>query len=135
MSTGKRRVFTRDVKLSAIQRVLAGESGAAVCRELKIRRSHLSLWCAQYRRHGPEGLRLARRPLKVHGEVELDPLAKARRVKDLGLARKYIAELEGKIGQQQVELDFFRRALRNIGEARRPSDGPGVPASTPPSRR
>jgi transposase-like protein len=70
MSTGKRRVFTRDVKLSAIQRVLAGESGAAVCRELKIRRSHLSLWCAQYRRHGPEGPRLARRPLKVHGEVE-----------------------------------------------------------------
>jgi transposase-like protein len=135
MSTGKRRVFTREVKLSAIQRVLAGESGAAVCRELKIGRSHLSLWCAQYRRHGPEGLRLARRPLKVHGVVELDPLAKAMRAKDLGVARKYIAELEGKVGQQQVELDFFRRALRNVGEARQPSDGPGVPASTPPSRR
>jgi transposase-like protein len=43
MSTGKRRIFSREVKLSAIQRVLTGESGAAVCRELKIRRSHLSM--------------------------------------------------------------------------------------------
>ena len=75
MSTGKRRIFSREVKLSAIQRVLTGESGAAVCRELKIGRSHLSMWCAQYRRHGPEGLRLARRPFKVPGAVELDPIA------------------------------------------------------------
>lgn len=135
MSTGKRRIFSREVKLSAIQRVLAGESGAAVCRKLKIGRSHLSMWCAQYRRHGPEGLRLARRPFKVPGAVELDPVAKAARIKDFGLARKRIAELEGKIGQQQVELDFFRRALRHVGEARRPSDEPGVRASTPQSRR
>jgi transposase len=135
MSTGKRRIFSREVKLSAIKRVLAGESGAAVCRELRIRRSHLSMWCAQYRRHGPEGLRLARRPVKRPGAVELDPVAKAMRVKDLGAARKRIAELECKIGQQQVELDFFQKALRQTGEARRPSDGPGVRASTPSSRR
>jgi hypothetical protein len=46
-----------------------------------------------------------------------------------------VSDLERKIGQQQVELDFFREALRQVGEARRPSDGPGAPASTPPSRR
>jgi hypothetical protein len=34
-----------------------------------------------------------------------------------------------------LELDFFRQALRHVGEARRPSDGPGVKASTPSSRR
>jgi transposase len=135
MSTGKRRVFSREVKLSAIKRVLAGESGAAVCRDLKISRGHLSMWCAQYRRHGPEGLRPAHRPFKVPGTMELDPVAKAMRVNDLGLARKRIAALESKIGQQQVELDFFQRALRNIGEAHRPSDGLGVRASTRPSRR
>jgi transposase InsO family protein len=57
------------------------------------------------------------------------------RAADLASARKYIAELEAKIGQQQVDLDFFRQALRRVREARRPSDGPGAPASTPPSRR
>jgi hypothetical protein len=50
-------------------------------------------------------------------------------------ARKSIGELERKIGQQQVELDFFRQALRRVGEARRPSDGPGGRRSTRSSRR
>lgn len=135
MSTGKRRIFSREVKLSAVQRVLAGESSAAVCGELKISRGHLSMWCGHYRRHGAEGLRPAHRPFKVPGAVDLDPVAKAMRVKDLGMARKRIAELEGKVGQQQLELDFFRRALRRIAEARRPNDGHGVQTSTPPSRR
>jgi hypothetical protein len=34
-----------------------------------------------------------------------------------------------------VELDFFRQALRQVGGARQPSDGPGVPTSTRSSRR
>ena len=46
-----------------------------------------------------------------------------------------VGELERKIGQQQVELDFFRQALRHIGEARRPSDGSRVKASTASSRQ
>ena len=50
-------------------------------------------------------------------------------------ARERIAELERKIGQQQVELDFFRGALRRIEASHRPSDGPGVTESSPRSRR
>ncbi|HEY3641494.1 MAG TPA: hypothetical protein VGL31_10380 [Xanthobacteraceae bacterium] len=57
------------------------------------------------------------------------------RVQDVATARKRITELERKIGQQQVELDFFRQALRQVGEARQPSDRLGVRASTPRSRR
>jgi hypothetical protein len=34
-----------------------------------------------------------------------------------------------------VELDFFRQALRQVREARQPSDRLGVRASTPRSRR
>jgi hypothetical protein len=55
--------------------------------------------------------------------------------KDLATARKRISELERKVGQQQVELDFFQRALRQVEEARRPIDGPGGRASTRSSRR
>jgi hypothetical protein len=54
---------------------------------------------------------------------------------DLDGARQRVGELERKIGQQQVDLDFFREALRRIEETRRPNDGLGVKASTPPSRR
>jgi transposase len=42
------------------------------------------------------------------------------------VARRRIAELERKIGQQQLELDFFRQALRQV----RLSTGPGVTGST-----
>jgi hypothetical protein len=50
-------------------------------------------------------------------------------------ARERIAELERKIGQQQVDLDFFRQALRRVGGARRPSAEPGAPRSTRSSKR
>jgi hypothetical protein len=50
-------------------------------------------------------------------------------------ARKRISELERKVGQQQVELDFFQQALRRVGGARQPSDGPGARTSTRSSRR
>jgi transposase len=130
MSTAKRRVFDREFKVLVVERLLAGESATALSRELQISRSRLSQWCGHYRRHGPEGLRRAGRPRKT--EAKLDPVVKA---EDFATARQHIGELERKIGQQQVELDFFRQALRHVGEARRPSDGPGVKASTPSSRR
>jgi transposase len=137
MSTAKRRIFNREFKRSAIERLIAGESAAALCRELRIHASYLSKWSAHLRRDGPEGLRRAGRPRKLPSAVELDPVAraKAKRANDLAVARKRIAELECKVGQQQVELDFFQEALRHVGEARRPNDGPGVKASTPSSRR
>ena len=125
MSTGKRRVFDREFKISAIERVIGGESAAALCDELQISRSRLSLWCSHYRRHGRSGLRKAGRPRKA--EAKLDRVVKAT---DFERARERIGELERKIGRQQIELDFFRLALRRIAEARRPSDGPGAKAST-----
>lgn len=129
MSTGKRRVFTREFKLSAIERVLAGEMAKAVCQELQIPQGHLSNWCEQYRRHGPEGIRRAGRPMKP---LRSPPLTNAQ---DLPIAQQQISELERKVGQQQVELDFFQQALRHVGEARRRNDAAGVKASTPRSRQ
>jgi transposase len=135
MSTGKRRIFEPAFKLSIVQRVMAGESAKALSRELQIRSSTLSRWCAHFRRGGADGLRRAGRPHKIPGAVQLDPATKAMQVKDLAAARNRITALERKIGQQQVELDFFQKALRQVGQARRPNDGPGVPTSTPSSRR
>jgi hypothetical protein len=42
-----------------------------------------------------------------------------------------VAELERKVGQQTLELDFFARALRHVKASARPSDARGVRASSP----
>ena len=135
MSKRKRRVFSREFKLSAVQRIIAGEPVAGVSRELGVPKGHLYQWHGHFRHGGVEGLRPACRPRKVPGTFELAPEVRAKQVQDVASARNRITALERKIGQQQVELDFFRQALRQVGEARQPSDGLGVPASTPRSRR
>jgi transposase len=53
----------------------------------------------------------------------------------LAAARRRVAELERKIGQQQVDLDFFRHALRQVNEPRQPNTGRGVRGSMRSSRR
>jgi transposase len=135
MSKRKRRVFSREFKLSAVQRIIAGESTGKLSRELGVSRGHLCQWYGHFRRGGAEALRPACRPRKIPGAVELAPEVKATRVQDVATARNRITALERKIGQQQLELDFFRQALRQVGGARQPSDRLGVPASTPRSRR
>ena len=128
MSSGKRRIFSREFKLAAVKRMIDdGERGAALSSEVGVSANQLYKWCMQFRRGGAEGLRPACRPRKV--PVEFDA------ARDVATARKRIVDLERKIGQQQVELDFFRQALRQVGEARQPSDGLGVPASTRSSKR
>jgi transposase len=129
MSTGKRRVFDGAFKVRVVERLMGGERAAALSEELQISRGRLSEWCGRYRRHGPAGLRRAGRPRQA--DANLQPVVGA---EDLATAYRRIGELERKIGQQQVDLDFFQRALRQVGQARQPSDGPGVKASTPSSR-
>jgi hypothetical protein len=53
----------------------------------------------------------------------------------LAEAQQRIAELERKVGQQAVELDFFARALRHFEATRPAADGRGAPASSRSSTR
>jgi transposase len=129
MPKRKRRVFSREFKLSVVKRLEAGESAAALSHELGVPSGHFYNWSNHFRHGGADALRPACRPRKGLGVLDLEA------TKDLATARKRIGELERKVGQQQVELDFFRRALRQVGEARQPSGGLGVPASTRSSRR
>ena len=54
---------------------------------------------------------------------------------DLQQAQARIAELERTIGRQQVDLDFFRKALRLIDASQPDSPAPGAVASTRSSKR
>ncbi len=127
----KARIFSRDLKLSVIRRMLAGENVSALARELQVRREDLYVWRERFRAGGAAALRGRGRPPKV---VATAPAAVAV-PDDLASAQRRMAELERKIGQQQLELDFFQRALRQVSGPRRPSDGPGAMPSTHSSKR
>ena len=115
--------------------MLAGENVSALARELKVLRKDLYKWRASFRSGGPAALRGRGRPRKLVQAEPLDASAAAPPESELTKAQRRIAELERKIGQQQVELDFFRQALRQVRGKRRPSDGPGAGSSTRSSRR
>src|SRR5262249_16459590 len=115
MSKPKNRVFTREFKLSAVQRMLSGETVRNVCRELNVLRKDLYRWRKQFRSGGPDAL-FPRRGRPPKGGVAGSGGARAtnRSAVDSALtaARARIAELERKVGQQQTDIDFFRAALR-----------------------
>jgi transposase-like protein len=128
------RVLTRAFKLSALNRMAAGENVCALARELKIRRKLLYEWRDQLRAGGPAGLRSPGRPRKV-ALAEIAASGEMAPPGELAAARARIAELERKVGQQQLDLDFFKRALRQVKASRQLSDGPGATASTHSSKR
>jgi transposase-like protein len=129
------RIFSREFKLEAVRRILAGERIRALSEELKVLRKDLYAWRDLFRAGGAAALRPLGRPRRGDA-VAPRVKAQAREIAsaDLG-APERIAELERKVGQQQIELDFFRQALRRVKEARRPSSGPGVTGSTRSSKR
>lgn len=127
----KARVIPQDLKIAALSRMAAGENVSALARELRVRRKLLYVWRDRFRKGGPDALRgRGRRPASAARAGET-----AASGDELSRARARIAALERKIGQQQVDLDFFRRALRHVQASRQASSGPGAPPSTRSSRR
>lgn len=123
--------FSREFRLAAIARMEAGEKVARIARDLGVSRKTLYQW--RDRLGGVVCDRRSQSREEPAGAFEQVPPPEL--PAELVRARERIAELERKVGQQQVELDFFRGALRRIEASRRPSDGPGVTESSPRSRR
>ena len=139
------RTFSREFKLAALRRMLAGENVSALARELGIRRKYLYQWRERFRLGGSIALRSRGRPTKAEvlamqaPEGAAEPAAAGPvglpEAGELSQSRRRIAELERKIGQQQVALDFFRRALRQVRETQPRSGASGGTASTRSSKR
>jgi transposase len=143
MSRKSPRVFSGEFKLEAVRRILAGEPVRAVAAELQVRRKSLYEWCALFRGGGAPALRPIGRPRWSSGMAATNMAATSMAATNVA-ERAYddeletperIAALERKIGQQQVELDFFQQALRQVEATRRSSTGPGVRGSTRSSKR
>jgi transposase-like protein len=112
------RCFSREFKIAAVRRVLAGEDLNKVARELDLRYSLLWKW---------------KKRVVEKGEDHLYTVGRGKRP---GRARKNpsegrsIAELERVIGRQQMEIRFLERALRQVEELRQEKNDDGAEASS-----
>ena len=129
MSQRGMRTFSTEFKQAVVLRLEAGERIAAVADELKIRRKLLYEWRAAYRKLGASGLnrKRGRKPGGARASPAAAPATPAP-LTELARAQARIAELERKIGKQQMDLDFFREALRLI-------DAPDRSSRATPSTR
>lgn len=92
-----RRKFTKEFKLTAIRRLQGGQSVAEVARALEVHPSELHRW---------------RHELEDHGEKAFSGVGNKR------AEESRVAELERKVGQQTLEIDFLKRALQHVEEQR-----------------
>jgi transposase len=92
-----RRKFTKEFKQTAVRRLQSGQSIAEVARALEVNPSELHRW---------------RRELQEHGERAFSGVGKTRG------EESRVAELERKVGQQAMEIDFLKRALQHVEEQR-----------------
>jgi transposase len=135
------RIYTQEVKLAAVRRVLAGEKIRAVAQELRLG-NLLYTWLDHYEQGGAEALVPRGRPSKAVAWARRRALTQApsRQARAYGHAgsdarESRLSELERKVGQQAIELDFFKAALRHVKEPPRPSGGRGARASSRSSTR
>jgi transposase-like protein len=135
MSDQEVRSFSREFKLQIVQRIEAGENVSALSREVGIKRTILYRWRDAWRLGGVEALRLKGRPSKAEAMALAAARGVAGKANDLAEARWQIEQLQRKVGQQQLDLDFFKQALRRIEASRQPNDGLGATASSPTSKR
>ena len=120
----EKRVFSWEFKERVAQRMLNGESVSALHHELQIKRSVLYRWRDAYRKEGAAGLQ------RVKGRPPGVPNPPRPAAEPGAAAAHRIAELERKIGQQALDLDFFRRAFKRVNELRRKQAASGATAST-----
>ena len=110
------RGIPEGVKLNAVERMKQGCNVSELAAELGVHRASLYHWKEQFQD-----------PAKRDGVTEMDP--RQRRIRDL---EQKVTELEGLVGRQVQELDFFGVALRQI-EPQQYRGSNGASGSTKPS--
>jgi transposase len=143
MARRRFRIFSREFKEVAVRRILAGEKIRTVADDLKVRPQLLYTWLDTYEHGGADALVPRGRPRKAVSWARRRALVQqpSRQARKYGVGSNEpvrdsrLIELERKVGQQAVELDFFKEALRHVKEPPRPSGGRGARASSRSSTR
>lgn len=126
MSNHRVRLFSTAFKEDVVRRLESGEALAAVSKELGIARKLLYEWRWAWRRHGAAGLNRRRGPKKG--------LRRKMATGDPPRAKARIEELERLVGRQQLDLDFFRKALRLADALQGPAPARGETNSSRSSK-
>jgi transposase-like protein len=117
-----------------VKRLRKGESVLGLARKLGLSRKILHDWRKAYEADGVAGLN--RKPGPKPGSRRAKPSyvpGAAKGTGELAQALTRIAELERIIGRQQVDLDFFRKALRALkGPAAQGRSASGLRRSSKP---
>jgi transposase len=108
-----RRQFTKEFKRAAIQRLEMGASVAEVARAFEVNPNVLHRWRREFRQ----------------GPGNAFPSLGKRRWEE-----GRVAQLERKIGQQALEIDFLKGCLQRIDEQRKLQALNGQPLSTTRSK-
>jgi transposase len=122
---GRKKNWTVEFKLRAIARIDGSSSVSALAAELGVGPERLYEWRRRHEAGGADALRRMGRPRTrqvLSEQLESRPLPAG--------PEQRVAELERTIGQQQLDLDFFRAALRRVAARRRTNGGPGGTTST-----
>ncbi len=112
------RRHTREFKRQAVERMKRCDNILQLARDLDIESKLLYTWKYQF-----EG-----RPEPRHADYMDTPEETVEKK-----LRREIEQLKQALGERQLEMDFFRGALRRIEEGRRQSTTTGDPVSTPKS--
>jgi transposase-like protein len=136
-------MYSREFKEAAIGRMLAGEKIATIAADLRLRPQLLYSWRDLYEHGGADALVPRGRPRRAVGWARrralLQPPSQQARVYghagEEGARDPRVVELERKVGQQALELDFFKAALRHVEAPPRRSAGRGSTASSRSSAR
>jgi transposase len=122
MSKRLLRVFTCEFKHRMVLRLANGERVAALAEEAGVKPQLLYDWRAAYRALGVAGLnrKRGRKPGWRRNQASAGlassssdaALSSAKPADEFARAQARIAELERLVGRQQVDLHFFREALR-----------------------
>jgi transposase len=120
--------WTREFKLRALARMDEAADITALAKELGVQRELLYIWRRKFRSGGAEALQAIGRPSNSGGSFGAASIPSS--CSGIVTEQRRIEELERKVGQQQLELDFFRAALRHVREQRRRKGEPGETPST-----
>lgn len=130
------RSFTAAFKEKACLRIAVGDKVMPLSRELGVPRKLLYNWFNSWKLEGIAGLNRKRgRSLgtKVSRKSFDDAtIAQQPAASELASAKARVVELERLVGRQQVDLDFFREALRALSD--QDTQGKTAPASSQSSK-
>jgi len=129
----KYRSYPKELKEHVLIRLAAGSAVKAIAEELGIGDKQIYRWRAEAREVGADGLRGIGRPRQDEAAAHAASLSLG--LDPVVVARRRIAELERKVGQQELDLDFFRQALRHVKARRQQTAGRGGLTSTRSSKR